>query len=116
MVTRTRSTNRCACSFAGKWLNLVSTRPLILSLSSPDLSLHLAGGKGSSLAAIAAEGLPVPAGFILSTTAYKDFIGSNALQGPLLKVINEIVPYETSSVEQASEAIRLLFESALLPP
>ncbi len=43
--------------------------PIVLPLSSPDAPIGLVGGKGASLARMAAAGLPVPAGFTISTDA-----------------------------------------------
>ena len=40
---------------------------LILELDSPDATLNRVGGKGASLARLAAAGLPVPHGFHITT-------------------------------------------------
>lgn len=44
--------------------------PLILPLDDPAADLAAAGGKGASLARLTRAGLPVPAGFCLTTRAY----------------------------------------------
>jgi pyruvate,water dikinase len=49
----------------------IQASPLILKLDSPDATLELVGGKGASLARMAAAGLPVPPGFQITTHAYR---------------------------------------------
>ncbi|MDX8053905.1 hypothetical protein SK571_31430 [Lentzea sp. BCCO 10_0798] len=46
--------------------------PLILPLDDPRAVLAVAGGKGESLARLVRAGLPVPAGFHLTTRAYRE--------------------------------------------
>ena len=43
--------------------------------------LDLAGGKGASLGELTRAGFPVPAGFVVTTAAYTDFIAANDLAG-----------------------------------
>ena len=87
----------------------------VLPLASTTASLELVGGKGRSLARLAAAGLPVPAGFLVSTTAYKDFVESNGLQRPILDIAADVAPHDAVSAERASTAIHALFEAATLP-
>ena len=61
--------------------------PVTLPLTSADASLERVGGKGRSLAKLAAAGLPVPAGILVTTTAYKDFVETHALQGSILEIV-----------------------------
>lgn len=46
--------------------------PLILPLDDPAADLAAVGGKGASLARLTRAGLPVPAGFCLTTRAYRE--------------------------------------------
>jgi hypothetical protein len=50
------------------------TATYIRSLADEGLGLSEVGGKGQSLARLAAAGLPVPDGFHITTAAYEDFI------------------------------------------
>src|SRR5262245_13901365 len=50
---------------------------LTLPLPSPLCTIGRAGGKGQSLARLAAGGFPVPEGFILTTDAYRAFVAEN---------------------------------------
>ncbi|TQM77993.1 pyruvate,water dikinase [Saccharothrix saharensis] len=51
----------------------MGTSALVLPLADPDADLETVGGKGASLARLAAAGLPVPGGFHLTTHAYRRF-------------------------------------------
>ncbi|ONI80992.1 pyruvate, phosphate dikinase [Actinosynnema sp. ALI-1.44] len=52
------------------------THPLILSLSDAGADLVTVGGKGASLARLTAAGIPVPAGFCVTTSAHRDFVSA----------------------------------------
>ncbi|MGC9997592.1 MAG: PEP/pyruvate-binding domain-containing protein [Terriglobia bacterium] len=62
-------------------------RPFILRLDSPDATLDLVGGKGASLARMAASGLPVPPGFHITTHAYRKFVSENLLEEGILSAV-----------------------------
>lgn len=89
--------------------------PFILPLASASASLDLFGGKGRALANLAAAGLPIPHGFVLSTKAYLDFVEANQLQGSILGFAAGVTPHDVASADQASARIRSLFEVASLP-
>ena len=55
--------------------------PLVLPFRDPRCrQVALAGGKGASLAAMTAEGLPVPPGFVIASTAFEAAVDTNALR------------------------------------
>jgi pyruvate, water dikinase len=55
--------------------------PLVLSFRDPRCrQVALAGGKGASLAAMMAEGLPVPPGFVIASTAFEAAVDTDALR------------------------------------
>ena len=58
--------------------------PFVLALDDASARLSLVGGKGASLARMAAAGLPVPAGFHITTAAYHRFVAANELQRAIL--------------------------------
>jgi phosphoenolpyruvate synthase/pyruvate phosphate dikinase len=53
----------------------------ILSLVNSGATLEKVGGKGASLARLAAARLPVPDGFHITTEAYNRFVDANHLRG-----------------------------------
>src|SRR4051812_11663382 len=69
---QTSSSQRIVLPF-GQQQSTVSPAPE----QAPDLDQ--AGGKGASLVRIAASGLPVPPGFVLTTEAYRRFLAANDL-------------------------------------
>jgi pyruvate,water dikinase len=55
--------------------------PLVLPFRDPRCrQVALAGGKGASLAAMTAEGLPVPPGFVIASTAFEAAVDADALR------------------------------------
>ncbi|TMB75559.1 MAG: hypothetical protein E6J48_15000, partial [Chloroflexi bacterium] len=58
--------------------------PLVLVLDDASATLEEVGGKGASLARMAAAGLPVPPGFHITTAAYRRFVTENGLQEQIL--------------------------------
>ena len=86
--------------------------PLVLALDDAFATLPRVGGKGASLARMARAGFPVPPGFLVTTEAYRAFIEANALQAPIVALAKDA----TRSSEDASKAIRALFDPASIPP
>jgi pyruvate,water dikinase len=55
--------------------------PLVLPFRDPRCrQVALAGGKGASLATMTAEGLPVPPGFVIASTAFEAAVDTDALR------------------------------------
>src|SRR6266849_5587707 len=76
-----------AVSREARWcrtMNSLHVEPLILALDSSVATLDLVGGKGASLARMAAAGLPVPPGFHLTTCMYRRFVDENHLAESIL--------------------------------
>ena len=90
--------------------------PEVLPLASPDATLSVAGGKGQALARLSAAELPVPAGFLLSTSAYRSFVEAHDLQRQILDRVAEVATDDAASAERASTGIRSLFDGRRLPP
>jgi len=77
-------------------------------------SLEMIGGKGKSLARMVSAGMPVPAGFYLTTSAYKDFVESNNLQKAIINLAKPKIFGRTVSFESASKQIQELINGAEL--
>ena len=56
----------------------------IVSLSDASAGLAQVGGKGASLARMAAAGLPVPPGFHITTAAYRRFVAENKIDNGVM--------------------------------
>ncbi|MGE5590573.1 MAG: PEP/pyruvate-binding domain-containing protein [Bacillota bacterium] len=78
--------------------------------------LPLAGGKGANLGDMVRAGLPVPPGFVLLTSAYRDFVTGNGIQSEIQRLAAAVRPDDADSVEAASTAIRALFDQGTVAP
>jgi phosphohistidine swiveling domain-containing protein len=87
----------------------------ILSLSNASASLPLVGGKGASLARLAAAGLPVPDGFYVTTTAYTQFVANNHLEAEIAAALATIDIAQPATLEVAAQRIRAAFEAGQMP-
>ena len=59
-------------------------------MSLPLNLMPMVGGKGASLARMAAAGLPVPPGFHVTTAAYRRFVTENGLQEEILAAVSAV--------------------------
>ncbi len=87
----------------------------ILSLSDTGAALETVGGKGASLARLAGAGLPVPAGFHVTTAAYRAFVEENNLQAIIQSALEMVDLAQPSTLEQASQRIREQFVAVKVP-
>lgn len=89
--------------------------PLVLALDDPAATLEQVGGKGASLARLAAVGLPVPPGFHITTTAYRYFVTENGLQEQILATVSAVTADQPTSLEEASRKIGRMFAQGSMP-
>lgn len=87
----------------------------ILPLNDADATLALVGGKGASLARLAAAGLPVPDGFHVTTVAYEAFVSENNLQAGILAAVDAIDASRPGMLEEAASRIREWFMQGTIP-
>ena len=71
--------------------------------------LDTVGGKGRSLASMTAAGFPVPAGFTVSTSAYRQYVADNGLQQAIIDVAKPELVGTVVSFDSASQQIQALF-------
>jgi phosphoenolpyruvate synthase/pyruvate phosphate dikinase len=88
---------------------------MILKFDDATIDLEIAGGKGASLAKLVSAKFPVPEGFIISTSAYKNFVLANKIQDRIQGVLQKMDASNPASLEEASTAIRSLFTQAPIP-
>ncbi len=72
-------------------------------------NIPTAGGKGANLGELTTLGLPVPAGFVLTTAAYDAFVQVQGLQQQIVELAQTASANDPQSSEAASEKIRALF-------
>lgn len=83
---------------------------LLLPLSSPAATLPRIGGKGAALARMAAAGLPVPEGVVLTTAAYRRVVAHAGLADALADAARD-----DADPERSAAAIAGRFADAALP-
>lgn len=88
---------------------------MILPFETDEATLNNAGGKGLNLAKLTRAGFPVPPGFIVTTHAYRAFVDANKLQTRILELARDTRPDDPTSLEDASQAIRHLFDQGTIP-
>src|SRR5436309_7339880 len=88
---------------------------LVLALDDASATLEQVGGKGASLARLAAAGLPVPPGFHITTAAYRSFVTENGLQEQILTTVSAATADQPTSLEEASRKIGRMFAQASMP-
>jgi pyruvate,water dikinase len=71
--------------------------------------IAVAGGKGANLGELIRASMPVPAGFVVTTDAYRSYVEANQLTEQILEVVTNRPP------EDAAEQIRALFTMAPMP-
>ncbi|MBN1874298.1 MAG: hypothetical protein JXA33_08700 [Anaerolineae bacterium] len=87
----------------------------ILSLADASAGLSQVGGKGASLARLAAASLPVPPGFHITTAAYRRFVAEHSLQEQILAAVSVATPDQPATLEEASSRIGKLFAQHVMP-
>jgi phosphoenolpyruvate synthase/pyruvate phosphate dikinase len=91
------------------------TLAFILPLADVSARLSQVGGKGASLARMAAAGLPVPAGFHVTTAVYRRFVTENGLQEQILSAVSAVAADQQAQLEEASKQIAGLFAQSAMP-
>ncbi|MFJ1456472.1 PEP/pyruvate-binding domain-containing protein [Nocardia sp. N2S4-5] len=86
-----------------------------LPLADPAATLDRAGGKGSSLARMAAARLPVPPGFHVTTTAYRRFVAAAGLHDRILAVAARVAADQPETWAEAAAEIAELIAAQEFP-
>ncbi len=95
--------------------NTEQESPFVLALDDASATLERVGGKGSSLARLAAAGLPVPPGFHITTAAYRLFVARYGLQEQILAAASMTSPDQPATLEAAAQKIATLFAEHPMP-
>jgi pyruvate,water dikinase len=75
------------------------------------------GGKAVNLVRLAAAGLPVPPGFVVTTSAYHAFVAANDLATAISSALTALDPDhpDADALEAASASIRAAFRAGTVP-
>jgi pyruvate,water dikinase len=96
-------------------MSSIQASPFILKLDSPEATLELVGGKGASLARMAAAGLPVPPGFQITTIAYHRYVDENHLGDGILSAAAQAQADDPATLDRASAQIQSLIALGTIP-
>jgi len=75
----------------------------------------MAGGKGASLARMAAAGLPVPRGFVVCTSAFQSFLETHGGTRLVLELTGDLDVHDSSALDNAANRLRKLITGSPLP-
>lgn len=74
-----------------------------------------AGGKGANLGEMYSNGIPVPNGFVVSSTAYFDFINSTSVKEKILHELSGLSTANSADLATASKHIQTAIMTAAMP-
>jgi pyruvate,water dikinase len=89
--------------------------PFLLSLDSSLATLEQVGGKGASLARMVAAGLPVPAGFHITTHAYHRYVEENRIGEGIQAAAAQAQANDPATLDRASAQIQSLIAQGTIP-
>lgn len=78
-------------------------------------ALAIAGGKGANLGELQQMGMPVPAGFVITTGAYQRFVETNQLQERIVELAKKAGGNDPIADEAISAQIHDLFMGGTMP-
>ena len=78
--------------------------------------IRLVGGKNASLGEmvshLSGQGIRVPDGFAITTTAYYEFLNANQLEEPIRQILSGLDLVDYTNLAATGSAIRALMEQA----
>src|SRR5215208_3307321 len=77
--------------------------------------IPLVGGKGANLGELSRAGLPVPSGFVVTTTAYDAFVEASGIKGEVVALASVPPTEDPAAFEEVAEGIRALFSGGKVP-
>ena len=87
----------------------------IIPFTSSEATLELAGGKGANLVRLTRAGFDVPRGFIVSTSAYREFVNANELDAAITQALEGLIAEAADALESASQKIHHAFSQGQMP-
>ncbi len=76
----------------------------------------LVGGKGANLGEMTNAGIPVPPGFIVTSSTYFDFLKQAKLEGDIRRLLKSIDVDDSKQLQQVAAEIRKKISKAAMPP
>jgi len=76
----------------------------------------LVGGKGANLGEMTKACIPVPPGFIVTVTAYFDFLRKSRLTDEIRRLLEPLNPDNSKQLQQIADEIKQMILNATMPP
>ena len=77
--------------------------------------IALVGGKGANLGEMTNAGIPVPPGFIVTASAYYDFIEKAGLQDKIKSLLGPVNIHDSKQLQEIAEKVQKLITDAAMP-
>ncbi|HET7270677.1 MAG TPA: PEP/pyruvate-binding domain-containing protein [Rubrobacter sp.] len=77
--------------------------------------IPIVGGKGANLGELSHAGLPVPPGYVVTTTAYDDFVEASGIKGAVVALASVPPTEDPAAFEEVAEGICALFSGGEVP-
>ncbi|MFA5078554.1 MAG: phosphoenolpyruvate synthase, partial [Dehalococcoidia bacterium] len=77
--------------------------------------IGIAGGKGANLGEMVRAGIPVPPGFVVTATAYYDFLEATDLMDEIKKLLKDVDANDSRALQEASSRIKEKIVSVAMP-
>jgi pyruvate,water dikinase len=74
------------------------------------------GGKGANLGEMTNANIPVPPGFIVTSSAYFDFLGKSKLTDKIQHLLQPLDPGDSKQLQQVAAQIKQLILDTAMPP
>jgi rifampicin phosphotransferase len=88
----------------------------VIDLASPEALDHATvGGKGANLAKLGQAGFHVPPGFVVTTSAYAEFIAANDLAANVDAILGCLDTRDQEQLESSTVALRALVDAGRMP-
>jgi len=78
-------------------------------------NIAFAGGKGANLGELINAGMPVPDGFVVSASTFKDFLDETDLSEEIYEILKEIDVNNSDDLRSKAEIIKKMIRSAKMP-
>ena len=92
-----------------------SSKDIVLLEEINKSSIPIAGGKGANLAEMSNIGLPVPPAFVITASAYKNFIYTTGLQEKIMSILKRISMENTTQLDEKASEIQLMIVQQKMP-
>ncbi len=78
--------------------------------------IPLVGGKGANLGEMTAAGIPVPQGFIVTASAYFDFIEKTGIRDRIKSILDPVNVHESRQLQDAAAQVQEIIKQAPMIP